>query len=259
MAHWYRFLILHEIAMAQINSLFATLKKTLKANGLTYSDIANHLALSEASVKRLFSGQSMSLQRLEQICKMMSLEISDLIQLMNEQQPRLQHLTIEQEQEITHDIVLLLITVSVLNRWTLSEIVAFYKLSENDCIQKLARLDKLKIIELLPKNTIKLLVAPNFSWLENGPIQQFFQEKIAQEFFKTRFDGEDECLIVLNGMLSTQSNGEFQRKLKKLAREFDDINNEDAALPLNRRNGVTVVMAARNWRYGLFEPLLRNS
>lgn len=245
--------------MAQISPLLNTLKKALKAHGLTYAQLASALGLSEASVKRLFAEQTISLQRLEQICQLMDLEISDLVQLMNEQQPRLQHLSVAQEQEITQDLVLLLITVSVLNRWTLQDIIAFYKLSESDCIQKLARLDKLKIIELLPKNKIKLLVAPNFNWRENGPIQQFFQEKIAAEYFKTKFKDDDECLIVLNGMLSSQSNGEFQRKLKKLAREFDDINNDDVSLPMDERNGVTVVMAVRNWRYGLFSPLLRNA
>jgi DNA-binding Xre family transcriptional regulator len=243
--------------MAQINSLLGTLKKALKAHGLTYADVASSLDLTEASVKRLFSEQTISLQRLEQICQVMDMEISDLVQLMNEQQPRLQHLTIEQEEDITQDLVLLLVTVSVLNRWTLQDITSFYKLTESECIQKLARLDKLKIIELLPKNKIKLLVATNFSWLKNGPIQNFFQERVAQEYFKTKFKDEDECLIVLNGMLSPQSNGEFQRKLRKIAREFDDLNNEDAALPIDKRNGVTVVMAVRNWRYGLFEPLLR--
>ena len=64
--------------------------------------------------------------------------------MMNEQQPRLQHLSIEQEKEITQDLILLLMTVSVLNRWTLQDILAFYKFSESECIQKLARLDKLQ-------------------------------------------------------------------------------------------------------------------
>ena len=243
--------------MPQISPLLDTLKKALRAHGLTYADVAVHLDLTETSVKRLFSEQTISLQRLEQICQTMEMEISDLVQQMNEQQPRLQHLTVAQEEEITQDLVLLLITVSVLNRWTLQDITSFYKLSDNDCIQKLAHLDKLKIIELLPKNKIKLLIATNFNWRKNGPIQHFFQEKIAQEYFKTEFRDGDECLLVLNGMLSSQSNGEFQRKLKKLARDFDDLNNHDAALPLQDRNGVTVVMAVRNWRYGLFKPLLR--
>ena len=114
--------------MAQINSLLSTLKKALKSHGITYAELAPKLDLSEASVKRLFAEQTISLQRLEQICQLMELEISDLVQMMNEQQPRLQHLSIQQEQEITQDLVLLLITVSVLNRWTLPDIISFYKL-----------------------------------------------------------------------------------------------------------------------------------
>lgn len=243
--------------MAQIQPLLGTLKKALKAHGLTYADIARHLELTEVSIKRLFSEQNISLQRLEQICQLMEMEISDLVQLMGEQQPRLQQLTIEQEEKITQDLVLLLITVSVLNRWSLQDITTFYKLNEHECIQKLAYLDKLNIIELLPKNKIKLLVAPNFSWIKNGPIQQFFQTNIAREYFRTQFKDDNECLVVLNGMLSPQSNGEFQRKLKKLAREFDELNNDDAALALEKRDGVTVVLAMRDWKYGLFESLVK--
>lgn len=243
--------------MPQINNLLGTLKKALKSHGLTYAQVAAHLGLTEASVKRLFSEQQISLQRLEQICQLMQMEISDLVQLMNDQQPQLQQLTREQEEEITRDITLLLITVCVLNRWTMEEILDWYKLSESECLQKLIRLDKLNIIELLPKNKIKLRVANNFSWREGGPIQQFFQAKLAQEFFSSRFEGDGECLVVLNGMLSPASNLEFQRKLKRFAREFEELNQQDAALPLAQRNGVSVVLAMRNWRYGLFKPLLK--
>ncbi len=242
--------------MPQINNLLGTLKKALKSHGLTYAQVATHLDLTEASVKRLFSEQQISLQRLEQICQLMQMEISDLVQLMNEQQPQLQQLTHEQEEEITRDLMLLLVTVCVLNRWTMNEILDWYKISEHECLQKLIKLDKLKLIELLPRNKIKLRVATNFGWRDGGPIQQFFQEKIAQEFFKARFDNQDEYLLVLNGMLSPASHKEFQRKLKRVAREFDELNNQDAGLPLEERKGVTLVLAARNWNYGLFKPLL---
>ena len=243
--------------MPQINSLLATLKKTLKSHGLTYAQVADHLQLTEASVKRLFSEQQLSLQRLEQICQLMGMEISELVLLMSDQQSRLQQLTLEQEEEITRDLGLLLVAVCVLNRWSMEDILAWYTLNEHECLQKLIRLDKLKIIELLPKNKIKLRVANNFSWREGGPIQQFFQEKLAQEFFNSRFEAKEECLIVLNGMLSPASNQEFQRKLKRFAREFEELNQQDSSLPLEHRNGVSVVMAMRNWRYGLFKPWLK--
>ncbi|MDH3902305.1 MAG: helix-turn-helix transcriptional regulator [Xanthomonadales bacterium] len=244
--------------MAQTQELIKSLKSALKAQGKTYADVAVELGLTEASVKRLFSKQSFSLNRLDQVCHLLDMEISDLVQLMNEQQQRLQQLSIEQEMEITANVTLTLVTVCVLNRWTMHDILSYYHISESECVQHLAKLDRLKVIELLPKNRIRLLVAPNFSWHENGPIQLFFQKKISQEFFSTHFSRDDESLIVLNGMFSSQSNAELQNKLKRLAREFELLNNDDAALDLAQRNGITLVLAMRDWQYGLFKPLIKD-
>ena len=241
--------------MAQTSELIKTLKQALKSHGKTYAAVARELGLTEASVKRLFWQKHFSLERLDQICHMLDMEISDLVQLMTEQQHQLQQLTVEQEQEVTDDVTLLVVAICALNKWTMNDIVAFYDISEGECFRKLARLDRLKIIDLLPKNKIKVRVAANFSWRENGPIQSFFQEKIGQNFLGGRFSRDDECLIVLNGMLSPESNAEFQRKLKRLAWEFNLLNSDDSSLKLQQRGGVTVVMAMRGWKYGLLHPL----
>ena len=96
--------------MAQTQELIKTLKTALKAQGKTYADVAVELKLTEASVKRLFSKQSFSLSRLDQVCHLLDMEITDLVQLMNEQQQRLQQLSIEQEMEITANVMLTLVT-----------------------------------------------------------------------------------------------------------------------------------------------------
>lgn len=238
--------------------LLTTLKRNLKAHGMTYADVAEALELSQASIKRLLTSDQISIGRLEQICKLLGMDITDLCKNMEESTHRLEHLTEEQEAEICKDLVLLLITVSVLNRWSMDQIIAFYHIDEHTCIRKLARLDRLKIIDLMPKNQIKLKVAPNFNWLKNGPIQQFFQKTVAAEFFNTRFREEGEQLIVLNGMLSKSSNQTFQKKMRRLAREFEDLNREDVALNLDQRDGMTAVLAIRGWNYDLFKPLIKN-
>ncbi len=235
--------------MAQVDALVDSLKAALKSHNLKYRDVAEALELSEASIKRLFSSRNFSLQQVQQVCLMMGMEISDLVQLMTERQSRLQELSDEQEEEIVRDPGFLIITVCVLNRWTFEDILSHYTFSEHEVVQKLARLDRLKIIELLPKNRIKLLVAPNFSWRKNGPIQQFFLNTIEKELFNAQFDKPDHKLVVLNGMLSGQSNGELQKKIERLAREFDQLNNADAGLPLDERQGYTLVVALRNWQY----------
>lgn len=245
--------------MAQSTSLIKALKKSLKINGKSYSDVAVALSLSEASIKRMFSEKNISLQRLDQICKMLEMDFSDLVQMMNEDKRHISELSIEAEQEIAGDLALLLITVCVLNRCSMHDIMSRYQFSETECIQKLAKLDRLKIIELLPGNRIKLLVSANFSWLKNGPIQAFFQQKIEADFFNSTFEWDNEKLVVLNGMFSKSSNASFQRKMARLANEFDELNNDDAGLPIAERYGHTVVIALRPWRYGLFSHLAKNA
>jgi len=243
--------------MAQIQSLVQTLKKQLKAHGKTYADIAASLDLSEASVKRLFADQSFTLQRLEAVGQLVGLQISDLVQLMLQEQPQLVQLTTEQEKEIISDPLLLMITANVINGLSYQDIIDKYTIKPTDCIQKLAQLDRLKIIELLPNNRIKLLIAPNFAWLPNGPIQQFYQTQLEQEFFQCRFDKESEKLIVLNGLLTKASNIEVQKKMQQLANSFNELIKEDMPLAYDKKNGSTAVFALRQWQYSMFDEYLK--
>lgn len=243
--------------MAQIQSLVHTLKKQLKAHGKTYVDVANALELSEASVKRLFSEHNFTLQRLESISQLIGLQISDLIQLMLQEQPQLLQLTTAQEEEIVSDPLLLMVTVNVINGLSYQDLVEKYSIESNECIQRLTQLDGLNIIELLPKNRIKLLVSPNFTWLPNGPIQQFYQQQLEHEFFQCKFDKETEKLIVLNGILSTTSNRTIQKKMQQLAHQFNELIKEDMPLGFDEKYGTTAVFALRQWQCSLFDNYVK--
>lgn len=243
--------------MAQVTALVDSLKATLKAAGIKYTQVATALQLSESSIKRKFSRKEFSLSELDTVCGLAGLQISDLVRRMEENRGRLQALSVGQEQEIAESPGLLLVAVSVLNRWGFAELKDFYRFEDHELIAMLVQLDRLQMIELLPNNRIKLLVAPNFGWLPNGPIERFFLQAIQKDFFSTRFDGDDHKLIVLNGMLSPASNREFQRKLERLAREFDQLNQEDAALPLQQKHGCTALFALRDWHYETFASLRR--
>ncbi|MEB8433596.1 helix-turn-helix transcriptional regulator [Cocleimonas sp. KMM 6892] len=244
--------------MAQTTLIISTLKKTLKSHGKTYADVAAHLGLSEASVKRMFAQQTVSLNRLDAICQMLDMEITELMQKVNDSTARqISELSDEQEQQLVSDRELLLITIMVINNWTLEEILQAYNFTEAQCIQHLAKLDRLNIIELLPNNKIKIKISSNFKWRNNGHIQRFFRESIESEFFNSKFSKPEEKLVVLNGMLSQESNAIFQRKLERLAREFDEMAKEDVTLPLSERLGYTSVLAVRDWRFTVFDVYKR--
>lgn len=239
--------------MAQIPILISLVKKQLRAQGKTYANVATHLKLSEASVKRLFAEQNFTLQRIEAIADLLGLELSDLMLLVAKQQQQLTELSIEQEQVIADDLLLLLVTVCVMNNYSFKEIVDDYEISETECIQKLAQLDKLKLIELLPNNRIKLLIAPNFKWQKNGPIQRFFQRKIQHDFFKSNFDKDTEKLSVLNGVLTIESVKKLQRRMQRLADDFNNLIREDTEHSPDEKVGITLVMAERQWEFSIFD------
>ena len=236
--------------MPQSSDLIQTLKKLLKRHNRTYADVAACLELSEASVKRLFAENNLSLQRLDAICNLLGLEISDLVREMQAERTQpISELTHAQEKEIADNLDLLLITVCILNRWSLADLLKHYQFTEPQVIRHLAHLDRLRIIEFLPSNRIRLLVAANFKWRDNGPIMQLFRERIESEYFHTNFSKSSEKLLVLNGMLSDANNQLFQRKMQQLAKEFDTLSREDASLAIGERKGATVLIAMRDWRY----------
>ncbi|MEM7207833.1 MAG: helix-turn-helix transcriptional regulator [Pseudomonadota bacterium] len=235
--------------MAQTPELINTLKKQLKAHGKTYADVAAALDLSEAQVKRLFASEHFTLQRLEAVCRLIDIDLVELFQLMASQRPQLQQLTREQEQQVVSDIRLLMVALNVINGYTFDELLRELPISQHECVQHLATLDRLQIIELLPSNRIKLRIAPNFHWIINGPIQTFFHEQVERDFFRSRFDKQHEKLLVLNGLLSADSNREMQRNMARLAQQFNEGLQNDSGLPLDQKHGNTLVVAIRHWQW----------
>ena len=89
--------------MPQVHALFNNLKNELKARGLTYKDVADHLDLTEASVKRLFSTEDMSLRRLDSICELMTIDLADLTGTNDSDSRAIRQLSEAQELEIVSD------------------------------------------------------------------------------------------------------------------------------------------------------------
>jgi DNA-binding Xre family transcriptional regulator len=245
--------------MAQTADLINTLKKALKQHNLTYADVARRLGMSEANVKRLFVSKRFTLERLEDICRLMQMELTDLFQLYQESRQRISQLTLEQEKELMQDTKLLLVAVSVRNHLTFDDILNNYKITQTECIRCLAKLDRLMIIDLLPNNRIKLRIDEDFHWIPHGPIENFFNKQIQQQFLKSGFSGELEHRRFLFGLLSDSSTRVMTNKIQNLAKEFTDLHRQDAHLPLNKRHSIGFLLAMRPWELEVFKPLIKKA
>ncbi len=243
--------------MNQTELLVDTLKRVLRAQKITYAQVADELGLSETSVKRLFSKSTFTLDRLEQICAKAGISIFDLAREADVTPEAVTELTPEQEQELLADPKLLLVTFSVLNHWGIDEIVDKFQITEAEVIQRLARLDRLGMIELLPENRIKRLTARNFTWRKNGPVQNFVENEIKTDFLSNRFVQKGEHLRFVGGMLSRDSVIRMHRAIDRLAAELDEYIQADADLPTEDKFGVGAVFALRPWEMPAFARLRR--
>lgn len=243
--------------MAQSQQLINTLKRLLKTEGKTYADVARHLGLSEASIKRQFSRQSFSLRTLQAICELLQLELSELALMAEAEQPRLRQLSEQQEIELVSNPLRVLVAVCVLNHWSVERIIATYRISKAECIQHLLQLDQIGMIRLLPENRVRLKIDRDFTWLPGGPIHRFFRSRVQADFLNADFQQSGELLRFQQAMLSPADNLRLQQKIHRLLQEFSELHAEGLNSPDASRDGTVLLVALRPWEPDSFAALRR--
>lgn len=244
--------------MASAIAIVEILKRELKSRGVTYAEVAKALDLSEASIKRLFSRKDFTLERVDAICAAAGIEFGELARTMERDETLLSSLTLEQEQQIVADAKLLIVAVCALSHWSFEQIAATYHFTEAELVRQLARLDKLKIIELLPNNRIRPLITRAFSWIPDGPIHRYFKQVVSRDYLDSSFDGAGEIMLLVNGMLSDGTRAAVAARLRQVANEFRDLHHDDMRMPLEEKSGTSMLVAVRKWEPQFFSEVRRN-
>lgn len=243
--------------MSEVTQLLATVKRQLKQQGKTYRDVAAALSLSEASVKRLLTSETLGLDRLVEIGNLLGFTLAELAQEAAATETRLRTLSAAQEKELVSDVKLLLVAVCALNHWTLQDMLAVYRLGEAECLHKLLHLDRLHLIALMPGNRIRLNVARDFDWLADGPIRRFFRTQGLDDFLDSRFDRPEESLAFTHAMLTESALARMQAELRQIRARFAELHQESLASPLPKRRGSGLLLALREWEPAGFTALRR--
>jgi transcriptional regulator with XRE-family HTH domain len=242
---------------AEIAHLIATVKRQLKAQGKTYQDVARHLKLSEASVKRLFASERFTVERLAEVSEFLGFTLAELLQSAASSVPELDTLTSVQEAQLVSDEKLLLVTVLALNHWTLSDMIGWYQLTEREAVQRLRILDRMGVIELLPGERIRRRARRDFDWLPNGPIKQYFATMGIGDFLRGPFDEYEETQDFSHGMLTPAAQAELKAELRRLRRKLASLHEECVPAPLTEKRGMGLLLAMRRWEPVAFAKLRR--
>nr|WP_298719797.1 helix-turn-helix transcriptional regulator [uncultured Steroidobacter sp.] len=242
--------------MSECAQIVAVLKRSLKARGTTYRELATAVGLSEASIKRIFAEQTFSLARLEQICAALGLSIMEVARMAAQQTtPGGQQLTIEQEQMLASDSRLLACFHLLLNGRESTAIATELDLSERELRRLLIKLDAAKLIELQPKLKVRLRTSNVISWRSNGPVRRLYEQQVKTEFLQAEFTGRHESISFASAELSEASAKILTRKAEMLARDFAELAALDSGLPDEDKRSMGLLVALRPWVFSMYDGL----
>ena len=201
--------------MTETAQLIDMLKRQLKAQGMTYRDVARALDVSETSVKRLFASGRFTLERVVEIAQLLGYTLAGFVQEASASAPRLHVLTEQQEALLVSDDKLLLVAVCAINYWTVQDIVSAYQVTKAECVKYLLMLDRMNVVALLPGDRIRARRA-RFRLAAGRADPPLLSCARARRFLDSRFDGEGETMTFSQGMLTEAASAELELELRRL-------------------------------------------
>jgi hypothetical protein len=239
----------------QQQKITRTLRALLRSKGVRYALVAQWLDLSESSVKRLFSQESLSITQIEVLTEKLGLSFLDVVALANPEDRLPEVLTEEQEQFLVDSPKLLRVFYLLFRHWRASDIARAWRMSQPELVRSLVALEKCSLIQLLPKNRVKLLVGPGLRWRANGPIAQFFRQDVSADFVAgCREKQKGEFLAFVPCELSVTASHRLMAKLKSVLREIQEVSELEAKSLKSETKGHGVLLAMRPWVHPLFVP-----
>ncbi len=227
-----------------IGKLLTALKEQLKAKGLGYRDVAQRMKVSEATIKRYFSGRGLSLAKLQTLAGAVGLDMLSLV-LIAQGQDAVQRglnktqLTALSRRGPTNTVFFMLNA-----GWTPAQVAREFDLGDQmDSI--LARLETWGLLRRLPGRAVKMLVSPDIEGNAYGQMKELAVES-AQEFLRhTNPRTLDLDWVCLPMRLSADAAVELQYMIKRFHLDLHALARRELSPGRREDKWYRVFLAAR--------------
>ncbi len=234
--------------MSQIDQFLGALKRTLKAKNILYRDLAKSLDLSESSVKRILSSKSLSLERLEEICRIADISFSEVVKAANlEEANQVVFLAEEQERALAENARLLHFYMMLHDGKTPQKIEKEYQINKAESQKFLFQLDRLNLIELHPRDKVKFKKHGFLRFRRDGPVGKALFDQTKASYLSYEFKPEDYIRFTLL-KISPPTLAKYKSKLDRLMLEMQ----EEARFEAEHNVPVVdtgVLLSFRPWQY----------
>jgi transcriptional regulator with XRE-family HTH domain len=216
---------------SEIPLLLRALKSLLKGRGLLYHDVADRLGVSETTVKRYLTGHSLTIEILEDLCRIVDVRLSDLL-VMSQEEPAQPVLSQEEEEFLAKDAFLAGVFYLLSRGLTPATIQRDFQLADADMNGYLTALDRLGLVRLFPYNRVRVMVGRNFNVQMGGALARLAHDALIKDFF-SKFDVTHPDWLFGFGKLSPSSLERVRELARNFMEAFDTIAEADRELPLD--------------------------
>ena len=104
--------------------LFDSISAHLKARGHTYRQLDEAIGVSEPTVKRIFATNDCTIERREEICQFLNIELAQLLNSTPKKRKLVEQLTRKQEDEFAKNKKLLMVAICVMGLWSFEDMLS---------------------------------------------------------------------------------------------------------------------------------------
>lgn len=229
------------------------IKELMKQKGLSYKELGRRIGISESGVKKLFQAEDCSVSRLEQISRVLEVDMPTLLKLAQEE-------TAPEQIEICAKAQATLMRKPLLMDiyWLLfvedlspAEILARFKISKSSLYKCLNELDRLKLIVWKADDNVTASPKRPFVVSADGPLIQYWTRRFSESILEdAHLEADNQTMrekapYVAQRFLhlKPESARELRQRLDDLIREFTLRSSREKTLGKNRTSGMRVFVS----------------
>lgn len=162
------------------------IKQVMKSKKLTYDDLAKQMGMSGSGLKKLLAADDCSINKLHSICKLLDLDIHELLKSSKElKSTEIKFTKAQEDFFLKNPNYFFFFWELVDNEMSLEKMRSLYNLDEKSVRKYLTALDKIGLIELHPGDVVKHRYHGKTHWnMVDSPIGQLAMVEFHSGFLK---------------------------------------------------------------------------
>lgn len=209
--------------------IFELLKNALKVKKKTYQDLADHLDVSELTIKRMFKEQDCKVSRLVAICQFLQIDFQELLDFEKRFKHYPTYLSEEVEQALADDKVAFGVFLLIISHLSYEDMRRVTGLAETQLYIVLRKLEKLGLITLQTNNQIIITTNLPIAWRRHGALAGALKH-INLKYLNYCFEHHQEPehhYYSTSRLMSTDSAETIKQKLDETYQLFQQLATQD--------------------------------